>query len=440
MAEEQKLSKNTTTAFYTKESLEQLRAKLPTTIPTLPPIDVSVIPVRVVNFINPNKFWVHHMDNNTRHNLVTIDKFLNDRKNITLTPVSETPPIGSLVAFRGRKNQMCRVVVESYSKVKNEDVAQVHFIDYGYRNSARVADMRTIIKTHPIYKMPALALECSLSQIEPSKVKDPNGYWTPEARLFFTNILDRSYNVTGTIYSITDSVVSLELTCEMEVEIDGNLVSETVSLNDLLVEEDFAVKVEESYLSRYNHQIRGLAKTKALQELSHREYLEYLQYDRNFLVQSYPEPPPVEDCRSAVMLKGPFSPLEVTFSSLAHKAACKKVNIESQSVNSIVLDMDPEDIHDRLLVASLVSQSPNGAHLTLRNTTLLPNLPGLTSLICLLFAPKIELRRNPSGSHYIGALCGLGYNTKNDFPLMEEHDMDVPFDTEITIQDMQIVI
>lgn len=431
LAEEKNIPKNSATSFYTDESLESLRSKLPTTVPCLPPINVTEIPIEIVNFNNPNKFWVHHLDKKTHENLKTIETFLNDHKNITLTPVKETPPIGSLVATRGRQGKMCRVVIESYSKVKDEDVSQVHYIDYGYRGPVRVVDLKTIMKTHAIFKMPALAIECTLTNVEPSTIKDPDGCWTEEAKRFFMRVIMESERVIGTIYSVTDSVMSLEVNCLMNEKFE--------SLNELLVEEEFAAKVEESYLSRYNHKIRSLAKTKALKELAHREYLEYLQYDRNFLIQSYPEPPPIEECGSALYLKGPFSPLEVTFSSLAIHTGSKKVNIETQSVNSIVLDMDPDDLHERLLVSSNVSQSVNGNCLTLRNTTLLPNLPGLTTLICLLFAPKIELRRSVSGSHYIGALCGLGYNTKTDIPLMAEHDMDIHFDTEITIQDMQIV-
>jgi len=46
----------------------------------------------------------------------------------------------------------------------------------------------------------------------------------------------------------------------------------------------------------------------------------------------------------------------------------------------------------RLLVAASVGQNPQGDCLILRHTTLMPNLYGLASLICLIFAPCIELR------------------------------------------------
>jgi len=46
----------------------------------------------------------------------------------------------------------------------------------------------------------------------------------------------------------------------------------------------------------------------------------------------------------------------------------------------------------RLLVAASVGQNPQGDRLILHQTTLMPNLHGLASIICLIFAPCIELR------------------------------------------------
>jgi hypothetical protein len=50
----------------------------------------------------------------------------------------------------------------------------------------------------------------------------------------------------------------------------------------------------------------------------------------------------------------------------------------------------------RLLVAASVGQNPQGDRLNLRHTTLMPNLHGLASLVCLIFAPCIELRYRAS--------------------------------------------
>ena len=43
-----------------------------------------------------------------------------------------------------------------------------------------------------------------------------------------------------------------------------------------------------------------------------------------------------------------------------------------------------------------------------RETTLLPSIPGLLSLLVLTFTPKAELRIDKGRRRYTGALCGLG--------------------------------
>jgi hypothetical protein len=55
----------------------------------------------------------------------------------------------------------------------------------------------------------------------------------------------------------------------------------------------------------------------------------------------------------------------------------------------------------RLLMAQNISQNPGKMIcLTLRNMTLLPDMPGLALLIVLIFTPYIELRRDISSTHY----------------------------------------
>ncbi|CAG2067279.1 unnamed protein product [Timema podura] len=93
----------------------------------------------------------------------------------------------------------------------------------------------------------------------------------------------------------------------------------------------------------------------------------------------------------------------------------------------------------RLLVAATVEENSSSTGLILRNTTLMPNIHGFPALMALLFAPRAEIRVNDTGTKYIGALCGLGYDVDTDMPLFPEHDMEVRFDVEINIQDLQEV-
>ena len=67
-----------------------------------------------------------------------------------------------------------------------------------------------------------------------------------------------------------------------------------------------------------------------------------------------------------------------------------------------------------------------------RSTTLLPNIPGLASILTLLFAPRAEFRTNATRTRLTGAICGLGFDReRNCQSFYPEHDMEIAFDTEI---------
>lgn len=156
--------------------------------------------------------------------------------------------------------------------------------------------------------------------------------------------------------------------------------------------------------------------------------------------RSYPELPEPDEYRSKVILQGPFSPLETYLVHLATVGTSKTISIETTSVNSVLLNTCLEYPRGLLLVSQSITQDArNESHLVLRNTTLLPNMPGLASLIILIFTPYMELRRDPLGTHYTGSLCGLGYDQSTGQSLFPEHDLDNIFDVEITIDDLRAV-
>ena len=88
------------------------------------------------------------------------------------------------------------------------------------------------------------------------------------------------------------------------------------------------------------------------------------------------------------------------------------MRVERDSVNSVTIDNEPQDKHERIMIASHVGLNPSGNTMVLRcvcmnyaiiyfttmittanrDTTLMPNIHGLSSLICLLFVPTVEMR------------------------------------------------
>lgn len=85
------------------------------------------------------------------------------------------------------------------------------------------------------------------------------------------------------------------------------------------------------------------------------------------------------------------------------------------------------------LVVSLKVSKKDSQRVVLRQTTLLPAIAGLPSLLTLLFAPRAELRCNADRSRLTGALCGLG-GDKDLKAYDADNDMELVFDTEITVE------
>ena len=73
----------------------------------------------------------------------------------------------------------------------------------------------------------------------------------------------------------------------------------------------------------------------------------------------------------------------------------RATKIEQDSVNSVAIDDEPHDPHQRMMIAGFVGLNPNGSSVIARDTTIMPLIPGLPAIITLLFAPVAELRYGP---------------------------------------------
>lgn len=93
-----------------------------------------------------------------------------------------------------------------------------------------------------------------------------------------------------------------------------------------------------------------------------------------------------------INLKGPSSPYEVKFYCMTNVGSLRPSRIERDSVNSTVVDPEPQTKHEKIMVAANVALNPSGTATLARETTLMPSIQGLPYLICLLFAPSAEMR------------------------------------------------
>ena len=102
-----------------------------------------------------------------------------------------------------------------------------------------------------------------------------------------------------------------------------------------------------------------------------------------------------------------------------HYCTYRGIRVERDSLNSVIIDNEPQDKHERIMVSCYVELNPTGNTIVLRytklhiislnlccnrDTTLLPNIHGLSCLICMLFAPTAEMRYT-----YIDMFVSLTY-------------------------------
>lgn len=135
-----------------------------------------------------------------------------------------------------------------------------------------------------------------------------------------------------------------------------------------------------------------------------------------------------------IELNGPYSPIEVNYFSIMNVGHSKRVRVERNSINYVTLDDDPYNECSRLMVAGEVTLNSNGDTMILRKTSVMPKLPGLTSICCLLFSPQVEFRTDEKRTRFIGALCGLGYDSQG--PIYTDNDVETAFDVNIDMQDV----
>ncbi|XP_045519372.1 probable ATP-dependent RNA helicase spindle-E [Pieris brassicae] len=384
-------------------------------VPRLPEVDDTHFPLTISQLINVGKFWVQYADESTACELRLIQQKLNRKP---LTPCSGSPAIDMLVAAPYLDASGTKMYRARISRLLSKDMLEVFFIDYGSVASVSLDSLRLLPDG---MDSPPLAMLCVLAEIAPAPLLSAHSEWPPGSLLVLTDFISKG-GLIGKVYSVTHGVVSIELMAE----------GGRISFNKELITNGLAVKCEESYESKLNHDLRETASELNMsQKRAHNKEQSEMAYKH---VEEL-GPSSYKECISDVCLNGPFSPLETKVHNLMYASHDKPVNIESSSVNSVLLDTDPQEIYERLLVAAEVGQNEVGSRLTLRHTTLMPNIPGLPALLALIFCPEAELRRDSSSSRYVSVLCGLGSDAEGH-PYFPEHDLLVNIDADLTVDDI----
>lgn len=147
------------------------------------------------------------------------------------------------------------------------------------------------------------------------------------------------------------------------------------------------------------------------------------------------KPPPDQLCQETIELKGPISPVDTTISALIQEGIYRETSIDPASVNSVILNNDPQEHTDKYMVAASVLQKEASNSLMARYTTLMPSIRGFGQLMALIFCPTMEIKRDKQKCRYKSFIAGLGYDNVKKHSYYEEHDMRIDLDVQMTADD-----
>ncbi|XP_039282200.1 ATP-dependent RNA helicase TDRD9 isoform X2 [Nilaparvata lugens] len=410
----------------------------------LPPIDSQYLDIAVTHINDISNFYVQQKNPYTLKRLNDYHVILNKLVQLKKAPHVVVNELYAAPFFQDDTRAFYRCKVLSIDKRS----AQIMYVDYGNIEKVDVTFLfllpnRTVLPskdgpetTYDLKTEPPLAFRCRLAGAMPKRLHRTNQVFS-EMCLF--------QGAVGKVYSVVDSVVSLEI-----LVVEGNSSSyrsredDYINVNRMLVERGLADQYEESFLSKMNHDRRVKHQSKFN---SYNNVPEDVNNDGDETESNQTlfdndddldmKSPTFEETHSKMILKGPFSPLEMKIHGCLRTTINKCISIESDSINSVLLDEQPDNPHDRMVVAAHVSRSAGGQRLNLRHTTVILDCNGMSALMCLLFSPVVELRTDEKFSRLTGAICGLGYDPQTKQSYFPEHDFEIAFDTVFTIKQIE---
>uniref|UniRef100_A0A4W3IWU1 ATP-dependent RNA helicase TDRD9 n=1 Tax=Callorhinchus milii TaxID=7868 RepID=A0A4W3IWU1_CALMI len=389
--------------------------------------------MNVTEVVEVGHFWGYRTDGESLH---TLSKLMTEINQMKLTPLAVEPyPDVCLAPFTDcSETHYYRAKVLQVSG----DSAEVFFVDYG--NTAQVPSHLLRNISSQFLELPFQALQCQICCMRPSAHSLISGdQWSAKAKKRFISLVKDCVLLVKVFSTVH---------CTLRVDLSIQTSKGDRNVREVLISEGFAEPAEESYESKESHEqlktrfqtrlqensrltqqnSRGTQTTRWTQKEEDWKVIQTIM--ENFSSSKLGLP------SSKVLLHGPFNPYEIRFHSMTAMSRFRNVWIERESINSVALNGAPEDVHQRMLVAASVSVNASGSTIIVRETTLMPNIHGLPALICMIFAPVMELRTDRLRKSYTGALCGLGWNPTTNEALLEEHDQEVVFDVHLDVNDI----
>ncbi|XP_012579883.1 PREDICTED: putative ATP-dependent RNA helicase TDRD9 [Condylura cristata] len=385
-----------------------------------------LLTIDVTEVVEVGHFWGYRIDAKNSGVLKRLTATINQLELVPL-PVHPHPDLVCLAPFEDFDK-------ESYFRAQilyvSGNSAEVFFVDYGNRAHVDLALLMEL--PCQLLELPFQALEFKICKMRPSARSLVCGErWSSGACRRFCSLV-RGCALLVKVFSVVHGVLHVDA-----FRCSGP--QDATSIRDVLVSEGHAELAEEPYESKQSHEVfkglfskpadsaAGLSATSPVKDPERgliRLLLDSLAANR------------LGAPRCKAILHGPFSPYELKCHSLTRVSKFRCVWIEKESINSVIISDTPEDLHQRMLVAASLSVNATGSTMLLRETSLMPHVPGLPALLSMLFAPVMELRVDRGGACYTGVLCGLGWNPTTRTPILPEHDIELAFDVQFSVEDI----
>ncbi|XP_063803508.1 ATP-dependent RNA helicase TDRD9 isoform X2 [Pseudophryne corroboree] len=382
-----------------------------------------ILSVTVTEVVEVGHFWGYRID---KRNLDVLGQLAEKISHLALLPLSirPHPDLVCLAPFNNfdlTKYNRAQILYLSGRE------AVVFFVDYGNQSKIDLNLLRDI----PSYllDLPFQALEFKICKMRPSvKSIICGGQWSRAATMKFNSLVNGCVLVVK-VFSVVHNILHVDVFRNSEN-------TEELSIRDLLIADGYAEAAEESYESKQSNDelTIPLSASSCDMQPMHTSDEKKNKDLLDKLLESY-QNNQFGSANSKINLHGPYHPYTVRFYSMTKVAKFRSVLIEKESVNSVLVNDTPEATHQRMFVAASLSVNASGSQLMLRETSLLPSIPGLPALVSMLFAPVIELRVDDKRKEYTGVICGLGWLYK-DLAVWPEHDLELAFDARIDVDDL----
>ncbi|KAM7024098.1 ATP-dependent RNA helicase TDRD9 isoform 1-T1 [Acridotheres tristis] len=417
--------------------LEFLRVNVDCQKQTVEPVEISFgdlqmskmissrfLSIRVTEIVEVGHFWGYRTDEKNIAVLQALSAEIDCQNLMDLA----VPPCVDVLCLAPFTYLGKRGYYRAHVLYIHGDRAEVFFVDYGNRSEVPLNKLKEIPSC--LRGRPFQALEFKICKMCPSARSRVCGErWSCSASRRFSSLVS-GCTLLVEVYSLVHGVLHVDVFRPWGHQ--GLL-----SIRDVLIEERHAERAEESYKSQQSH---DLLKEFFLDQAKEEEQMPVVSAgeEKKHLIER------LLNCFSEkkseapthkVTVFGPFSPYQLKCYGLTKISQFRNVLIHKDSVNSIVVNFGAEDPFQQLLVATNVSVTATGS-VVLGETSLMPPIHGLLALLCMLFAPAIELRVDKSGKYFTGVLCGLGLSQTSGAPLLPANDMEVTFDVHFGLEDI----